>query len=630
MRDEYDCDVLVVGAGPTGLCTALMLVQHGVRVRIVDRKPGPVEQARAAIVHARTLEFLDRLGVAEAAVAQGLPITDVAIHESGRHAGDMPLAGEGVAAQTRFPYALALEQFETERLLVEALGEHEVAVAWDSEVQDLIDTGDGVRVRIESEDGPATVTARWLVGADGASSTIRRFLGQEFDGKTYEQAGMLADVTLDVDLGVKGMRLNLTRGGFVGILPLASGRCRLFGVVPPALHQAPAQPGGPSHESYAPLESADLQRWFDDYFKVDARLREVVWASMFRFHSRLASRFRVGNAFLVGDAAHIHNPAGGQGLNLGIGDAVNLAWKLAQVVNGEAPMWLLDTYESERRPIAESVLKRTDLGFKLETANNPMASWMRAHVATRVVGVVSRLPPVRRLFFHMFSQLWITYRGSRAVGSAAGALKPGDRAPYAPIKPTRDGARSILDLTYGAGYHVLVFSADNMDTDELGSQLAARYSASVTTHVIPASEHAAYQAYQADGARLVLVRPDGHIAALAAPCVGGAAHYALGHRAYPTRWPELPIVYGGFSGTPELRGYLLIPCSVAVPTHPPSRRPSQRRPGRQPRRRSEQDALSALPIGALRCRAWPPARRRPAPAFKQASTIRTRRQHVPV
>nr|AKQ20687.1 monooxygenase [uncultured bacterium] len=357
MRDEHDCDVLVVGAGPTGLCTALMLAQHGVRVRIADRRPGPVEQTRATIVHARTLELLDRLGVAETAVARGLPITEVEIHSSGRHAGEMSLAGEGTADQTRFPYALALEQFEMERLLVNALGEHAVAVEWGTEVTGVADTGSGVSVQTAGD----VISARWLVGADGASSSVRKFLGQEFDGETYDQAGLLADVTLDVSLGVKGMRLNLTRGGFVGILPLRSGRYRLFGVVPPELHNSP-RPAAVSHESYAPLDHADLQLWFDDYFKVDARLEEILWASMFRVHSRLAAKFRVGNAFLVGDAAHIHNPAGGQGLNLGVGDAINLAWKLAQVVHGEAPRWLLDTYEAERRPIARTVLRRTDSG----------------------------------------------------------------------------------------------------------------------------------------------------------------------------------------------------------------------------------------------------------------------------
>ncbi|MFS8096726.1 FAD-dependent oxidoreductase [Lentzea alba] len=485
MRDEHDCDVLVVGAGPTGLCTALMLAQHGIRVRIVDRRHGPVEQSRAAIVHARTLECLDRLGVAEAAVARGLPITDVQIHSSGRPAGEMPLAGAGAADQTRFPYALALEQFETERVLADAL---DVPIEWGTEVVGLTDTGSGVSV----ETSVGVITARWLVGADGASSTIRKFLGQEFDGETYEQSGMLADVTLDVSLGVQGMRLNLTPGGFVGVLPLRSGRYRLFGVVPPELHNAPQ--GAVTHESYAPLDHAVLQRWFDDYFKVDARLDEVVWASMFRFHSRLAARFRVGNAFLVGDAAHIHNPAGGQGLNLGVGDAVNLAWKLAQVVRGEAPEWLLDTYEAERRPVARTVLKRTDLGFKLETGNSAVAVWMRTHVATRLVGVVSRLAFVRRMFFHMFSQLWIGYRGSRAVGRGVGQLKPGARAPYSP---------GVLDRTHGPGYHVLLFSVP-----------AVRFEGPVTTHVIPPSDVAAFRAYQVDGPRLVLIRPDGHVAAV--------------------------------------------------------------------------------------------------------------------
>lgn len=525
MHDEHDCDVLVVGAGPSGLTAALLLVQNGVRVRILDRKPGPVEQARAAIVHARTLELLDRLGVAGEAVARGLPITHVAIHERGRRAGEMPLAGEGTADHTRFPFALALEQFETERLLVAALAEHAVAVEWNSTVDELTDSGDGVQVGVRHHESASTVTARWLIGADGASSAVRRFLGQDFDGQTYVQSGLLADVTLDVDLGVKGMRLNLTRGGFVGILPLASGRCRLFGVVPPDIHRASAQSGEASHESYAALDHGDLERWFNTYFRVDARLKEVVWASMFRFHSRIASRFRVGSSFLIGDAAHIHNPAGGQGLNLGIGDAVNLAWKLAHVVNGEAPERLLETYEAERRPVARTVLKRTDLGFRLETGNSAVAVWMRTHVATRVVGVVSRLTPVRRMFFHMFSQLWIDYRGSRAVSgarSAHGTLKPGDRAPYAPIGETRDGSRSVLDLTHGSGYHVLLFDSRDhasapgaaMDAEELAGRLADLYLATVTTHVIPPGETAAYRAYQVKDARLVLVRPDGHVAAI--------------------------------------------------------------------------------------------------------------------
>ncbi|MFD5555115.1 FAD-dependent monooxygenase [Streptomyces sp. NPDC127068] len=527
MHDAHDCDVLVAGAGPSGLTAALALAQHGVRVRIVDRGSGPVEEARAAIVHARTLELLDRLGVAEQAVARGLAITQVAIHERGRHVGRMPLAGEGTAAWTRFPYALALEQFETQQLLVDALAEHGVAVEWDTGVEDLADTGRGVRVGVRHGGAPGTVTARWLIGADGASSTVRRLLALDFGGRTYPQSGMLADVTLDVDLGVQGMRLNLTRGGFVGILPLASGRCRLFGVVPPWIHRG-GDASQASHEAYAPLEPEVLHRWFADYFRVDAGLQDIVWASMFRFHSRIASRFRSGNCFLVGDAAHIHNPAGGQGLNLGIGDAVNLAWKLAQVTHGHAPAWLLDTYDAERRPVARAVLKRTDLGFRAETGNNALAVWMRTRVVTRVIGAVSRLAPVRRLFFHIFSQLWITYRGSRAVSrdaSATGRLRPGDRAPYAPAgrggaQGEGGGGRGVLELTHGGGYHLLCFDRGGdgpvpaVNAAELAEALDDRYPGMVAVHAVPPGETAAHHAYQVKGARLVLVRPDGHVGAV--------------------------------------------------------------------------------------------------------------------
>ncbi|MEV3873977.1 FAD-dependent monooxygenase [Streptomyces sp. NPDC049906] len=521
MHDAHDCDVLVVGAGPSGLTAALALAQQGVRVRIVDRGSGPVEEARAAIVHARTLELLDRLGVAEQAVARGLPIAEVAIHERGRPAGRMPLAGEGTAAWTRFPYALALEQFETERLLVDALAEHGVAVDWDTAVDGLDDSGRGVRVRTRRGAAAGEVTASWLIGADGASSTVRHLLGLDFGGRTYQQSGMLADVTLDVDLGVRGMRLNLTRGGFVGILPLASGRCRLFGVVPPWIHHGD-EPAAVSHEAYAPLEPEVLRRWFADFFRVDAELREVVWASMFRFHSRIASRFGSGSCFLIGDAAHIHNPAGGQGLNLGIGDAVNLAWKLAEVTHGRAPAWLVDTYDAERRPVARTVLKRTDLGFRAETGNSAAAVWMRTHLVTRVIGAVSRLAPVRRLFFHVFSQLWITYRGSRAVAGGprvAGRLRPGDRAPHAPLGGADGegpgGARSVLDLTHGAGYHVLCFPGASGTAAGVGAVAEAlddRYPGLVTVHEVPPREAAARRAYQVRGARWVVVRPDGHVA----------------------------------------------------------------------------------------------------------------------
>jgi 2-polyprenyl-6-methoxyphenol hydroxylase-like FAD-dependent oxidoreductase len=513
-------DILVVGAGPSGLSAALQLARYGVRVRVVDRKSGPVEQSRATIVHARTLEYLDRLGLADQAMEQGVPITRVEVHEKSRACANLPLAEPGVEGRTRFPCALSLEQSKTERILVAALAEHGVAVEWGGLVESVVDSGREVSVTVRRGDRRDTITARRVVAADGASSTVRRCLGIAFTGTTYPQTGLLADVALDVELPPNRLRLVLTRGGFVGILPIGGGSYRLFGAVPPGFTRSTGQ-REISHDAYAELPTDELQRWFDDYFQVDGKLRDVSWASLFRFHSRIAGRFSSGNVFLVGDAAHIHNPAGGQGLNLGVGAAMNLAWKLALVARGEAKTDLLQSYEAERRSIAQTIMRNTDRGFKLETASNPVAMWMRMHLTTRLVGPLTRLPQVRRIIFRMLSQTWITYRGSTAVANtpAAGTLRPGDRAPHAPLVAT---SGSILDVMQPDGYHLLVFEGLSPtgglgDLGAIGTDLSDRYLSPVCVHVIPRSEMAAHEIYAAHHTRLVLVRPDGHIASISEP-----------------------------------------------------------------------------------------------------------------
>lgn len=384
-------DVLIVGAGPSGLTLANVLSAYGVPYRIVDAKPGPVSQSRAAIVHIRTLELLDRLGLAGEARRRGVPITHAELYENGRRAGEVPLAG-------RDGGPIALGQDEMERLLISGLT---TPVEWDTTAT----TFDG---------------ARWVVGADGAGSQVRRALGIGFAGRTYEQTGLLADVRMDTRLPPGRLRLNLTRGGFVGMLPLGQGRYRLFGALP----QGMADP------SETPDDLERLQRWFDEVFSVRATLTSADWTALFRVHSRMAERFRSGDTFLVGDAAHIHSPAGGQGMNLGIGDAFNLGWKLAMVATGQADEGLLDSYEAERMPVARKVLNGTDRGFALEATTHPVAAWLRARVGSRLIGPLSHLPPVREAIATLFSQTWISYRGSPAVsGSARGALRPGDRAP---------------------------------------------------------------------------------------------------------------------------------------------------------------------------------------------------------
>ncbi|GAA5161225.1 FAD-dependent monooxygenase [Pseudonocardia eucalypti] len=512
--------MLVVGAGPSGLATALAVARYGLRVRVVDHKDGPVEQARATMVHARTLEYLDHFGLADHAMAQGTPITHVQVYDQNRGSAELPLAGRGIEGRTRFPCALSLPQSKFEATLVTALAEYGVSVDWNTRLEDVTDHGHNVGATVRRGAQREQVVARRLVGADGARSTVRRCLGIAFNGSTYPQIGLLADVALDARLPPNRLRLTLTRGGFVGVVPIGDGTYRLFGAVPPGFGPTPSW-SETTHDPYAQLARDRLRKWWREYFQADGELRDVVWASLFRFHSCIADRFSTGNVFLVGDAAHIHNPAGGQGLNLGVGDATNLAWKLALVSSGEAKVSILRSYETERRRVARTIMHNTDRGFKLELGGNAAVMWIRMRLLRRLVRPLTRLPLVRKIVFRILSQTWISYRGSPAVaaGPATGSLRAGDRAPHTALATT---SGSILDVLRQSGYQLLMFegispTASLGELGRIGAELPERYLSPVRVHVIPRAETAAHETYGAHHTRVVLVRPDGHIALIGEP-----------------------------------------------------------------------------------------------------------------
>jgi 2-polyprenyl-6-methoxyphenol hydroxylase-like FAD-dependent oxidoreductase len=462
--------ILIVGAGPSGLVLANVLAWYDVPFRIVDRKPGPVPQSRAAIVHIRTLELFDRLGLKERALARGVPATRVEVYQRGRQAAGFPLSADDAATP------LVLTQDQTERLLVEGLAERGGQVEWNTE---LVDLGGNAAVIRGPGGAQERVEARWVVGADGASSRVRRALALGFSGKTYDQTGLLADVELDNAPRPGVLRLNLTRGGFVGMLDLGNGWCRLFGAIPPGLDRPPER-DGVSHDPYAAVSLAQIQRWFDELFAVEATVTATSWTALFRIHSRMTERFRVDNAFLVGDAAHVHSPAGGQGMNLGIGDAFNLGWKLGLVVAGRAHERLLDSYEAERVPVARSVLRGADRGFALEATGSPVAVWFRANVATRLVGPLMRLRRVRGRVSQLFAQTWIRYPDSPIVSGphAGDRVQPG-------VVPA--------DLHH----HLVVPDEDSLARVET---TLANHPLDMRFHLRPA----------ADG-QLRLIRPDGHL-----------------------------------------------------------------------------------------------------------------------
>jgi 2-polyprenyl-6-methoxyphenol hydroxylase-like FAD-dependent oxidoreductase len=353
-------EVLVVGAGPVGLTMAAELARHGARCRIIDRLSRPLPYCRAIGVTPRTLEVWDDMGIARDMIDAGLWIEGLRsiIHGHPPHDARMELPD--------LPYAeLGLPQFETERLLSRHLGRFGIAVQRGTSLLSLRQGSDGVAVQLQRNDGAVEeATFRYVVGCDGAHSAVRRALGIAFEGEAFPMPFMLGDVHIDWELprgmALRALRLveNSAPDMFIAIPLPEAGRYRVSTLAPAALAPADGTDHGIQSEARGPALE-DLQVVADDLLPDKPRLSDLRWSSVFRISMRLAEHYRRGRVFIAGDAAHIHPPTGGQGMNTGIQDAYNLAWKLALVLEGAAPEALLDSYEAERRPVGADVVART-------------------------------------------------------------------------------------------------------------------------------------------------------------------------------------------------------------------------------------------------------------------------------
>ena len=476
--------VLVVGAGPTGLTLALWLVRLGVPFRIVDRSSGPGEASRAMAVHARTLEFHRQVGVADAAVARGIRMREFRMRRSGRQIATLRLGDFG-AGLSPYPFVLSLPQDEHERLLLDALAAAGAPpVEWNTELHALDDDGARVRATLRTPAGDESLDVAWVCGTDGAHSAVRELVGIGFPGGTYEQSFYVADVRASGAVADGGVTVCLDPAVFCLVFPIrTTGMQRLIGLVPPELD-----------------ERADLG--FDDVRPTVERLaslrvEQVNWFSAYRVHHRVAEHFRRGRVFLAGDAGHVHSPAGGQGMNTGIGDAVNLAWKLAHVVRGRAAAALLDTYEPERIAFARQLVATTDTLFQFIVDEGFRGRLFRTLIAPRVAPFAVRFRPVQRLAFRTISQIGIEYRKSALSAGVAGSVHGGDRLPWV------EGDDNFVPLA-ALDWQVHVYGTA---TDALRNAARERR---LALHVFPWSERAAAAGLARDAS--YLVRPDGHVA----------------------------------------------------------------------------------------------------------------------
>ena len=488
IESPSDTQVLIVGAGPTGLVLALWLTKLGVKLRIVDKAPRAGTTSRALAVQARTLEFYRQIGLADAVVRAGRKVGAMNLWVAGKMVTQVNIREIGLGLG---PYddMFIFPQDEHEALLVGELAKLGVKVERNTELTGFTDDGACVRAVLRNADGVEEMCeALYLAGCDGARSKVRETLDTGFPGGTYSQLFYVADVEASGEPVDGNLNVDLDEADFLAVFPLkADGHVRLVGAVSDARAQNPET-----------LTFDDVSHQAIDDMKI--AVSTVNWFSTYRVHHRVTNHFRKGRSFLLGDAAHIHSPAGGQGMNTGIGDAVNLSWKLAAVLKGRSPPGLLDSYESERIGFARRLVQTTDQIFTLASSEGELAKRIRTLVVPKIAPALTGLDAVRRFAFRTVSQMVVNYRRGPLSEGAAGDVRGGDRLPWVKLA---DGADNFTPLKT-LDWQVHVYGEASAD---LSRACQAR---GLDLHRIPWSSEMRKTGVKHHA--LYLVRPDGYVA----------------------------------------------------------------------------------------------------------------------
>ncbi|MDQ2704147.1 MAG: FAD-dependent monooxygenase, partial [Pseudomonadota bacterium] len=414
------------------LMLANQLARRGVRVEIVDRHCGPAQQSRALGVQARTLEIYAQLGIVDRALELGKRGTGATLWAQGRRMAHVPLDDAGHAV-TPYPFILILGQDYNELTMGEKLTGFGVSVQWNTELIDFTQNADHVAATLKLPDGGhRTVTAAYIAGCDGAHSVVRKLSGIGFPGAPYEHIFFVADVEMTGTMVPEEVNIYFWRAGFHLLFPMrGTDHWRIVGIVPPELRG---------------IDEIELDAVMPSLHKETGNtlsIKACRWFSTYRIHHRAAERFGDRRAFILGDAAHIHSPVGAQGMNTGLQDAYNLAWKLALVVKEEADPGLLDSYDEERLPVARRLLATTDRAFKLVVSDSWFAGLMRTKILARIAAFAMSIERIRKVAFRTVSQIGINYRKS-SLSVARDALpfdapQCGDRFPWLHLRLRPDG-----------------------------------------------------------------------------------------------------------------------------------------------------------------------------------------------
>jgi 2-polyprenyl-6-methoxyphenol hydroxylase-like FAD-dependent oxidoreductase len=492
-------DVIIVGAGPTGLALACQLIRHNIDFVIVDKKETTTPHSKAIGVHARTLEIYEQINLAEALIALGAKAEKARLVVGGKVRGEVDFSefGKGMSA---YPYVLLVEQGKHEKLLYDFIKEHSREVRWQTELETFAQTESGVTANIKNAAGETeTIEAKFLVGCDGAKSPVRHILGLTFEGSTFERVFYVADVQIDWDYVNDALMVFLMKNNLLAFFPMVGEKqWRIVGTFP---------------EEFTKDEGEVLYDEIEEQIKKDSEVEiditKVNWFSTYKVHTRHVNKFSKGRCFLAGDAAHIHTPAGAQGMNTGIQDGYNLAWKLAFVLKGEASLEILETYNQERLENAVNLLKTTDRFFNLVASPEPILSYLRIHVFPYVAGTAFSIDAVKKFVFPRISQIGINYRSSSlSASNGSFKVKAGDRLPFLTV----DGA-SLYEKLKAPKFHLLTFfDGKNKPSEFAGNNFADVFEMPLYPNIT--------EIFGASKTFSVLVRPDNYISLMTEDLAG--------------------------------------------------------------------------------------------------------------
>lgn len=528
--ENQNADVLIVGAGPTGLTMACELLRNGITPRIIDKALAPTHKSKAFAIHARTLELLDNMGIVDTFLNQGNICNAFDMYDRGE-----PLASASFdKIESKYPFALMLAQSDTEKILHEHLLSYGVEVERNTELLRIKQTKDGVVATIRNQYGSReNYNYKYLVGCDGAHSITRHQLNFEFKGAPYPNYWLLADCNIDWEYPTFHLSIFIHPTGVSAYFPLREDRGRLMF----ELEDAPVE------EEMALPVIDDVHRLMEQRGIQHKGISDPNWLAYFKLHHRMVDRYSEGRVFLCGDAAHIHSPMGGQGMNTGMQDAYNLAWKMALVIKGKSPETLLDSYNTERHKIGKEVVGLTDTATKMAIIHNPVISVIR----NTMIGIVSKITPVQEKIVSTLAQLEFHYKDSPIVDERwfeskevegyvphGHDLKAGERFKDYKLK-SREGLNSTLyDLLTGSEHELLIFTGsepEDMEIQEIAkiTESVKEYGSLIETHLVIGSteipdglpeltstwiepDHEIHNDFGAAKASLYLIRPDGYIA----------------------------------------------------------------------------------------------------------------------